>query len=155
KATAGGNLLFGYGKVPANLQDMPPNTFNVRDTLHQPFFTASQSTFGQWYSNAQAKTNLPNYKDAMKIFRMPILRTFLTGLHVCSYFKWSFPSQTYKVRSISSLQSFQQDVGSIPETPNYGSMPPVHLGQLPTVTQGAFEMEGLRWRLGLPVPCQF
>lgn len=146
-AWKGGNDFFGYRKDMATLTDSASD-FAVTNLISN-VFAASLSDFGAWYGDGQAESTLANYRHAKEIFRMPILGTLTQypgSPYVCSHFDWNFTSS--RARSLKSLHAVLQPFGT-----GIGAW--VALGEVPGVADGAFEVEGLVWRLGLPDVCSF
>jgi len=141
-----GNLYFGLMKRKANFVETS-TTVDV-NRRGARWFQASASNQGSWMSNVSAEQSLPNWRAVEAILNMPVLGT-LIGVpgkpHVCTYFEWHYDQA--QVRTVVSQHAFLQ-----PFTAGVTSWQAQ--GTLQSVTDGAFEIQGLQGRMAFPpIPC--
>lgn len=143
-----GNLYYGTMKEEATFLETA-TTFDV-ERNGTPWFTASFSTAGPWMAGSAAVTGLPNYAALQYILEMPVqgTLTYAPGTPPsCAYFEWSYGAAT--VRPVSGKLRFLQP-------PQVGAASWPGLGTLSSVPDGAWELQGIRWRLAFPpVQCVF
>src|SRR5262249_49482129 len=142
-----GNLYYGMMKEEANFTETTTTLDVYRNGVH--WFQASFSSTATWTPSAVATTSLPNYRALLTMLEMPVqgTLTYLGGQPVCSYFEWN--CDDVQVRPISSqvrfLEPLQTGVTSWPA-----------LGTVSGVSDGAWELQGLRWRMAFPpLDCEF
>lgn len=144
-AVFGGNLWFGYRKVLAQLTETVARDSLDVNVFSNDVFVANLSDFGPWLTDDDAEDTLRNYRQVKEILGMPVLGTNTTvgNVYVCSYFELSFGSA--QVRTFTSRHAFQPGFVGIDDW--------VALGEVTNVADGAFDVEGLIWRLGFPDAC--
>jgi hypothetical protein len=134
-----GNMNFGFGKEPA--------TFTTRgDVLvaegdgGEPLVTFEVQPLGPWQRAVDAAVeNL----DAMRaVFELPVLGRREDGSLVTSYFGWDFADATVRAGAGAVGIHGQLVAGLAPR-------------RCPALPGGAFEVQGLLWRLSWPGVCRF
>lgn len=150
QATNGGNLYYGYRKQMASFEietSGGDTNFDVKQFTTQ-MFSAEIKPRGDFKDFSDAVAGFANLADAVEILEMPIIGTIEHGsknFFVCSYFDMRFGWAD--VRQVDSTQNFEQ--------PYQAGMSSWVGTVWPSVTDGAFEVKKLRWRLRLPHTCEF
>lgn len=137
-----GNWWFGLQKLDAGFTETT-SSFNVAETGGAPLFALAVSDTGAWIPSSTAKSTLKNYQDMLTIFEMPVIGTHELAPpedHICSYFEWHLDQ--VQVRPIVTGHKFVQALAAGMET--WVGM------EIPSVEDGAFEIQGIEWLLRLP-----
>jgi hypothetical protein len=150
-----GNLFYGYQKKRANFKEIDSNASAIFEVIREELniFKATVTVPPeQALSHRAAVRDLPNYQDAMEIFKMPVLgklTLYPTKPYVCSYFVWGLRSADVKPIDSQNefLQPFTQSVNEWVDWLNRN---------ISSVEEGAFEIRNLKWRLRFPPrQCRF
>lgn len=148
-ATVLGNQFYGYQKQMAAF-DAIGNDFNVYLQGIQ-MFESEAAPVDPWTPYATALPTFNNLSDALEIVSMPILGTLVlvpTKPYTCSYFEWDMTAA--EIRKMSSSHDYNKPFVA-PQMD-----PWVALGTLTSVSDGAFEVRKVQWRLAFPAKaCSF
>jgi hypothetical protein len=147
-ATLLGNQHYGLQKIRANFSETATTFEVILESISM--FTSKATDNGSWTSDAEAETGLTNYTQMKKIIGMPVLgrlNEVLGKPFICSYFEWN--TQDAEVRSILGTARFVEPFVT-------GMLSWQELGEIASVSEGAWELRGLRWRIGYPPSvCKF
>ncbi len=140
-----GNDYYGLQKLDADFEETPTRFSVIREWIER--FEFQSTSNGPWITDAEAEANLANYPAMKEITAMPVIGTPTWADFICSYFEWHFAGT--QVRSIEGTSEFLQPF-------NAGMDSWVDLGAIPSVTDGAWQLEKFRWRIAFPpFPCEF
>ena len=150
-AVIGGNEIFGYAKVLAQLNRAEASTrtnYQVATLDGSTTWVFDQIDLtGPW---APASTPLPRWQDLREIFQLPILGLrpadgVLPAQFICSYWEWNFDQA-----ELAAARSNHRFVTKFLD----GTEEWVSAGQLQSAPDGAVAIRRLRWRLAaLPTAC--
>jgi hypothetical protein len=142
EATVLGNQYYGLQKIQADFAETPDTLEVILNSISM--FTLKATPNGDWLSDAEAEAALSNYTQMKEIVGMPILGRldYMIGKpFICSYFEWMLDEA--QVRPITATARFVQPFVT-------GMASWQALGDIPSVAEGAWEIEELRWRIGYP-----
>jgi hypothetical protein len=141
-ATLLGNQHYGLKKIQANFAQTSTSFEVVLESISMFEFGATSS--GARVDDDDAETTLLNYTQMKKIVGMPILgrlEDMIGKPFICSYFEWYL--EDAEVRPIEGTAQFLQPFVT-------GMLSWQALGEIGSVADGAWELTGLRWRIGYP-----
>jgi hypothetical protein len=140
-----GNDYYGLQKKKAEFQETPARLSVTRELVE--YFAFQPGAAGNWMSDATAQTTLANYAEMKEIAEMPVIGRPSWTSYICSYFEWSFANA--EAGSLSGTSTFLQQFDA-------GMAGWVALGPVANVTDGAWQVRKIRWRMGYPpFLCEF
>jgi len=137
-ATWNGNVYYGLAKQPADLSWQEP--IFIVTAANGLLFHAAVEAVGGWVAGPDP--GLANFAAMQSAFTLPIVGRKADGRYVCSYFDWHFAHATVRpTRCALSIDAVL--IRNLQPRRCYA------------VPDGAFEVQGMRWRLSWPVRCRF